>query len=344
MRAGSSSRYHPWNAARLVLVSGLLAQLLGCATAGNLSSVESRVGALEQKQKVGDQRLSDIERGSSSAIEQQQHQIDALIERAGKLQQELADLSARWASESDTIQQKLAAQEGSTRVLNERAQTLGNEQVRLSDVLEKTQADLRTLRRRAEEQAGEMKRFQAEQLAEMDSVTKHLAAVQLALISPIGDLPNRTDADKLLRQAYGLMIHGELDLAADRFGEFLEKFPKDARLPEAQYRQAQCYFLARKYDHAVVPAFALVDKTPNHLLAPEARWLLARSLEEKGDFALARKFYSEIINTNAKYKTDAMRRVQFLNVLQPPADSPPPAQGAGQSPAQAPASNASPNR
>ena len=328
----------------LVLAGGLLAHLLGCATAGNLSSVESRVGALEQKQKVGDQRLSDIERGSSSTIEQQQHQIDALIEQVGKIKQEFAGLSSRWSSERETIQQKQAAQEGSTRVLNERAQALGTEQVRLSDVLEKTQADLRTLRRRADEQTEQLKRFQAEQLAEMDSVTKHLAAVQLALNSPIGDLPNRTDADKLLRQAYGLIIHGELDLAADRFGEFLEKFPKDSRVPEAQYRQSQCYFLARKYDHAVVPAFAMVDKTPNHALAPEARWILARSLEEKGDFALARKFYSEMINSGGKYKTDAMRRVQFLNVLQPPSDSAPPAQGPGQSPAQAPVSNSSPSR
>jgi TolA-binding protein len=64
-----------------------------------------------------------------------------------------------------------------------------------------------------------------------------------------------------------------------------------------------------------------VDKTPNHALAPEARWILARSLEEKGDFKLAREFYAEMINTNSKYKPDAMRRVQFLNVLQPRANA-----------------------
>jgi TolA-binding protein len=322
-----------WAWVRAALAAAaLLAHLGGCATTSNLSAIEGRVNAVEQKQKVQDQRVGDVERGSASTIEQQQHQLDALIEQVGRLKQDLAELSSRWSSERDTIQQKLAAQEGSTRVLNEKAQSLGNEQVRLSDVLEKTQADLRTLRRRADEQGDQMKRFQAEQLAEMDAVTKHLAAVQLALNSPIGDLPNRTDADKLLRQAYGLVIHGELDLAADRFGEFMEKFPKDSRVPEAQYRQAQCYFLARKYDHAVVPAFALVDKTPNHALAPEARWLLARSLEEKGDFALARKFYSEMINSNGKYKTDAMRRVQFLNILQPAAE-PAPAQSSGQPPA-----------
>jgi len=225
-------------------------------------------------------------------------------------------------ADNDTFKARLAAAEGSARVLSERADKTEREQTRLTDVLEKTQADLRLLQRRSDEQAETLKRFQTEQLAALDAVTQHLNAVQTLLQSPIGELPSKTEPDKLMRRAYGHLLGGEVDLAADRFAEFIEKYPKEPRVPEAQYRQAQAFFLGRKYDHALVPAFALIDKTPNHALAPDARWILARSLEEKGDFTLARKFYAEMINANSRYKADAMRRVQFLNVLQPAPEKP----------------------
>lgn len=294
-----------------------LALLGACASQGSLGSMDQRVAALEQSNKVQDQRLTDMERGTGSAIERQSEQIKVLIEQAGTLKQDLAELSSRYAAERDSMQQRLAAAEGSQRVTTQRVEQMNTEQTRLTDVLEKTQSDLRLLQRRGDEQAELAKRNQAEQMAALDAVTGHLTAVQALLQSPIGDLPSRTEADKLMRRAYGHLIGGEVDFAADRFAEFIEKFSKEPRVPEAQYRQAQAYFLGRKYDHALVPAFALVDKSPNHALVPEARWILARSLEEKGDFVLARKFYAEMINGNSKYKPDAMRRVQFLNVLQP---------------------------
>ena len=306
-------------AGRALLSAALMASLLaaGCASKSNLDTVEQRVAGIEQSNRIQDQRLSDIERGTAAALDQQSQQIRALIEQAGKLKQEVAELGSRYAAERESIQQRLAAAEGSARVLAGRVDQIDAERTRLTEVLERTQSDLRLLQRRVDEQAEIAKRQNAEQLAAMDAVTGHLTAVQALLQSPLGELPAKTEADKLMRRAYGHLIGGEVDIAAERFAEFIEKFPKDPRLPEAQYRQAQAYFLGRRYDHALVPAFALVDKAPNHALAPEARWVLARSLEEKGDFALARKFYAEMINSNSKYKPDAMRRVQFLNVLQP---------------------------
>jgi TolA-binding protein len=273
--------------------------------------------SLEQQAQHTKASLEQQAQQTKASLEQQAQQIKLLIAQAGTLKQELAALGARHAAERESMLQRLAAAEGSARVLGERSDQLGTEQTRLTDVLEKTRADLRLLQRRSEEQAETAKRHQTEQLAALDAVTQHLDAVRTLLQSPIGNLPGKTEADKLLRRAYAHLMYGEVDLAADRFADFIEKHANDPRLPEAQYRQAQAYFLGRKYDHALVPAFALVDKNPNHPLAPEARWILARSLEEKGDFALARRFYSEMIDGNSKYKSDAMRRVQFLNVLQP---------------------------
>ena len=216
---------------------------------------------------------------------------------------------------------RLQAEEGSTGVLTKRSDTGEAERRSILETLERSQGELLALRRRHDEQVRATRQYRTEQLAELDAVLQHLTALQALLQSPIGDLPSKTEADKLFRQAHALIIHGELDLAAHRFGEFVGKYPDDERVVEATYRQGQVYFLARRYDHALVPSFAVVDGHPDHPRAMDARWVLARSLEEKGDFVLARQFYAEMIDGNTKYQADAMRRVQFLNELQPPADN-----------------------
>ncbi len=285
---------------------GVLTLTVGCATTESVESVESRVGSSEQRNEVQDQRLSDIERGTAAAIQEQTQQL-----------KELQLALEKMAQEREAILVRLQAEEGSTAVLTERSETGETERRSILETLERSQGDLLALRRRHEEQVRATRQYRTEQLAELDAVLQHLTGLQALLQSPIGDLPSKTEADKLFRQAHALIIHGELDLAADRFGEFVEKYPDDERVVEATYRQGQVYFLARRYDHALVPSFAVVDGHPEHPRAVDARWVLARSLEEKGDFVLARQFYAEMIDGNTKYQADAMRRVQFLNELQP---------------------------
>lgn len=285
---------------------GVLTLTVGCATTESVESVESRVGSSEQRNEVQDQRLSDIERGTAAAIQEQTQQL-----------KELQLALEKMAQEREAILVRLQAEEGSTAVLTERSETGETERRSILETLERSQGDLLALRRRHEEQVRATRQYRTEQLAELDAVLQHLTGLQALLQSPIGDLPSKTEADKLFRQAHALIIHGELDLAADRFGEFVGKYPDDERVVEATYRQGQVYFLARRYDHALVPSFAVVDGHPEHPRAVDARWVLARSLEEKGDFVLARQFYAEMIDGNTKYQADAMRRVQFLNELQP---------------------------
>lgn len=296
---------------------GVLTLTAGCATTERVESVESRVGSSEQRNEVQDQRLSDIERGTARAMEEQAQRLDALLER----QEELELAVEKVAQEREAIRVRLQAEEGSTAVLTERSETGETERRSILETLERSQGDLLALRRRHEEQVRATRQYRTEQLAELDAVLQHLTGLQALLQSPIGDLPSKTEADKLFRQAHALIIHGELDLAADRFGEFVGKYPDDERVVEATYRQGQVYFLARRYDHALVPSFAVVDGHPEHPRAVDARWVLARSLEEKGDFVLARQFYAEMIDGNTKYQADAMRRVQFLNELQPLAEN-----------------------
>ena len=58
---------------------GVLTLTVGCATTESLEGVESRVGSNEQRNDVQDQRLSDIERGTAAAMEEQAQRLDALL-------------------------------------------------------------------------------------------------------------------------------------------------------------------------------------------------------------------------------------------------------------------------
>ncbi len=134
-------------------------------------------------------------------------------------------------------------------------------------------------------------------------------------------LPQKTRADRAYRNAYFQMISGELDESAGSFAAFGKKYPKDSRSVDALYRQGQAYFLLRQYDVALVPFLELVEKHPKHRLALDAKWMLARCLEETGDLKLARDFYTQLIADNTQHKADATRRVFFIDRLYPRAQS-----------------------
>lgn len=314
----------PWILCALLLAAG-------CAGRGDLAQLEARMDEAEKGGQVRNQRIGDLERGTTAALEEQSEAIE------DKLDQEIRGLRR----EIGAVRERLAKSEGSYQVLREGTQRLIGEQQRQIEVMERIQARARSIERRFDNEVIALGRYRKEQealtaelhevltrqLAEMHSTQVRLAAVEALLQSPMGDLPSITEADKMFRNAFGLMLHAQFDLAADQFAEFRSTYPEDARDGEALFRQGQSYYLLRKYDHALIPIFELVDKYPDHALVAEARWFLARSLEETGDLALARQFYAEMIEGNSRYKADAIRRVQFMNALEPTAANGAPARG-----------------
>ncbi|MCH8842872.1 MAG: tetratricopeptide repeat protein [SAR324 cluster bacterium] len=340
----------------------------------DLEKLQAQADRTEKSNQVQDQRLADLERGTTAALEQQAASLEKRVDDQGQRLQQLLDnqqgevdtlreqLVAQ-RGEVDTLREQLVAQrgelntqrqqlaglnttqladnaalndrlrqvEGSVRLQIEKTQRVVEEQEHQIETLERTQAQIRRVGRRLEEQALSLRAYRAEQeefsaelqqvlmrqLAAAHATQNRLAAVEMLLQSPIGDIPSKTEADRLYRSAFAMMMEAQLDLAADKFLEFQVTYPDDERVVEALFRQGQCYYLMRKFDHALAPSLELVERYPDHSRADEARWFLARSLEETGDFALARQFYAGMIDNNSLYKPDAMRRVQFINQLLP---------------------------
>lgn len=268
--------------AALALALGLVA---GCAKS-------SDVKRLEEANQVQDQRLKALEDSLGRNLQQQKQLLEEL-------------------------QRKVNALRGQVSLNADQLSRMSRDQTALSDTLERDTAGRSKLTRQVSAQVKKMGRFQVETQSEMDKLRLRLGDLEKLLSSPIAKLPAKTQADKAFRQAFFLLIDGQLDLAADHFAAFRKAYPKDPRAVEALFREGQAYFLLRKYDRALIPFFELVDKHPKDAFAVPTRWMLARALEETGDLKLAREFYAQLINSNSPYAADATRRVAFINKLYP---------------------------
>jgi TolA-binding protein len=274
-------------ALRAVLLPALLAAALvaGCAKSSDVERVD-------ESNRVQDERLK------------------ALENDVGKV---LADQRA----EMEKLSVSVKAAQGRMDLVDERTERMANEQKAITEGLERSLADQRKLSRNVDDELGKMARYKLETDNDLDKMRIQVAELEKLLKSPIARLPAKTAADADFRKAYFSLINGEFDIAADQFAAFRKTYPQDERGSEALYRRGQAFFLLRRYDHALIPLFELVDKTPKHELATPARWMLARSLEETGDLKLAREFYAQLINDKTPYANDATRRVAFINRLFP---------------------------
>lgn len=270
------------------LALGLALAVLGLAGCAKSSDVER----VDEVNRVQNQRIKAIEDDVGAVLGEQK----ALM---GELRKELASLKGRM------------------QLVDERSERLANEQKAITEGLERTLSEQRKLTRLVEGEVAKLTRAKLDSDNELDKMRGQMNELEKLLKSPISRLPAKTVADANMREAYYHLINGEFDIAADAFATFRKTYPKDERGPEALYRQGQAYFLMRRYDHALIPFFELVDKAPKHKLATPARWMLARSLEETGDLKLAREFYAQLINDKTPYANDATRRVAFINQLFP---------------------------
>lgn len=299
---------------RAVLALALLALMVllaGCATSGDLKKVK-------KTNRVQNRRLSSIEKSVGEGIGR----------NAGEIKTAAEEIETN-AEALKALQDRLRATDGRLLNLTEKTERMAGEQAATSLALEKALAQNRSLRNRLTEQQKIEQKTRTEQKKDLDAVRLRLGDLEKLLKTSIAALPAKTKADQAFRRAFTHLVHGELDFAAEKFVAFGKAFPKEARVAEAKLRAGQAYFLLRKYDHAIVPFFELVDKFANHKLAVDARWMLARSLEETGDLKLAREFYAQLISANTIHKSDATRRVYFIDQLYPKLKNRPGAKGKG---------------
>lgn len=285
-------------AARVVPCWVLLAGALGlaaCATRGDVEQVQ-------QANQVQERRIQALEQTTPEAISR-------------------AIASLR--PQLDDLEQRLRALSGRSSTQREEGDRLSREQEELAGTIERMQAELKTMARTLEREQKRYATRGVELEKALDAVHGQLTAMEALLKSRLADLPQKTQADRAYREAFYRMVGGELDVAAGAFAEFRSAYSDEPRVVDALYREGQAYFLLRQYSKALIPFLELVEKHPRHALAVDAKWMLARSLEETGDLKLARDFYAQLIADNTPHKADATRRVYLIDRLYPREGAPP---------------------
>lgn len=260
------------------------------------------VERLESDNTVQDRRIQALEQSTPQAIQEMADQLKIELAKINDLTRSLSGRASTQRSRSE----KVAA-----------------EQAQLAETVERLQSLVQRLSRRVEQ---DLKAASTRGLAierALDGIRGQLTGLEGVMQTRLARLPSKTKADRAYREAFYQMINGQLDAAVGAFGKFRKQHPKDPRAVEALYRQGQAYFLMRQYDSALIPCLELVEKYPRHPLAVDSKWMLARSLEETGDLKLARDFYTQLIAENTAHKSDATRRLYFINRLDPEAGKAP---------------------
>lgn len=290
-------------ASRDFAARSLLAVALGLSVALLTACASTKeVDRLDADNTVQDRRIQALEQSTPQAIQEMADQLKIELVKINDLTRSLSGRASTQRSRSE----KVAA-----------------EQVQLADTVERLQALVQRLSRRVDQdlKAASTRGLEIEKA--LDGIRGQLTGLEGVMQTRLAKLPSKTKADKAYREAYYQMINGQLDAAVGAFASFRTNHPKDPRAVDALYRQGQAYFLMRQYDSALIPCLELVDKYPRHSLAVDAKWMLARSLEETGDLKLAREFYTQLIAENTVHKTDATRRLYFIDRLDPKAGKAP---------------------
>ena len=269
----------------VLAISGLL--LVGCAKTSDVEEVQST-------NRVQEERIRALEDSLSKTLTQQQRELEAL----------------RTANN---------AMQGQIRLMQERTESLGKEQGQITEDQERILSTGAKTNRRLNVEMEAFIKARNETNNALDKLRTEMTQIRAVLQSPIAGLPDSTPADKDYRKAHYFMVSGELDFAVDAFNAFLKAYPKDERGAMVRYRIGQSYFLLRRYDRALIAFYEVVEGAPDAKHADQARWMLARSLEETGDLKLAREFYAQLIKAKTSYTNDATRRLAFITKIYGPA-------------------------
>ena len=224
---------------------------------------------------------------------------------------------AVWAGSSTLAfaqnQRTLNIIEAKLQLLERDLKNLKRENQALRESLEHVQIDGIKLEKALE---SALKKHEASQLSLRDELDKRILDIgemERLLKSPLADLPEKTVADRLLRVAMSRLFSGDLDLAVRSLADFRDHFPQEKRLPQVLHRQAQALFLLRQCEGALEPLYTLLEKHSRYRKINDARWLLARCLEDNGEPLQARRYYAELVSGNVSWADDAARRLQFID-------------------------------
>jgi tol-pal system protein YbgF len=204
--------------------------------------------------------------------------------------------------EQDPVVQKLSELEG--RLLRIERVLTNQSLLELSQRLEASQAETRTLRGQLEElqhAAGRSQDQQREQYADVDRRLQALetgGAAPAPAVSSSGSspLPVPQGNDRANYQAaFDLLKDGKYSEAVSGFKQFLVSFPQSALADNAQYWLGEANYVGKDYPQALRAFRAVVEKYPESRKIPDALLKIGYCNYELKNFNDARTALNQVV-------------------------------------------------
>jgi TolA-binding protein len=163
-------------------------------------------------------------------------------------------------------------------VLDEATGLLKRNSADLGTKVAKNESDLNALTGQLEEAKHlleELQRKVNEQQSQLGNITTTTNRIVDTVAPTIPD-----DKESLWREAQTRMNAGKRDDARRFFSAFIQRFPQDARAPQARISVGQSYAVEGKHTQAAAEFQKVLDTYKNSPEVPEAMWLLSQSFVE----------------------------------------------------------------
>ncbi|MFH1481835.1 MAG: tetratricopeptide repeat protein [Pseudomonadota bacterium] len=135
----------------------------------------------------------------------------------------------------------------------------------------------------------------------------------LLLLGPSSVLGEKIviDSDDQLEFAHQTMERGDYDRAIGEFERFIYFFPRNEKVPEAQYFIGECYLKAKRYENARNALELVYKKYPRTVIAGKALFLMGESYYRQGVPKEADYYYQKVIQ---EYPDTELRNAAFYRI------------------------------
>lgn len=205
--------------------------------------------------------------------------------------------------EQDPVVQRLAELDG--RLLRIERVLANQSLLELSQRIEATNAEVRTLRGQLEELQHGLERGQEQQRQMYGDVDRRLSALEggaaagaaNAVRAPASALPVPQGDDRANYQAaFDLLKDGKYQEAISAFRQFLVTFPASTLADNAQYWLGESHYVTRQYAEALRQFQTVVDKYPESRKIPDALLKIGYCNYELKNYPAARTALNQVVS------------------------------------------------
>jgi tol-pal system protein YbgF len=323
----------------------------GCATQGNLSSIQRDANYGAQELMQMQKNVSDL----NAEIKKISSKVDAQAKKQNDLQQEISVLSSETKSRFSYFEKKVESS----------GEPMRHSQAGLGARLDKLQAELQNLTGRfeagknsAEKTFRETQNVRERSQARLDNLAKRITVLSRALdnfetnqgrpagkflvrsereteerapasVRPKSDaspvpaarakknLENpqgASDLDEAFKKAFDLFAAGDIEGAKTGFQSFLQAHGNTRYAESAHFWLGECYFRGKKFEEAILEYEEVINKFPKGNKAPDALFRQAAAFFEMKDTANAKLMLKELIKRYPNTTQAARARAKLKEV------------------------------